>query len=126
MKILNIVETAYRGTIEEQDDTVLWFNQALGSAGADISVVLRGNAVNYAVRRQDASGLAFGDVRQTQPPRLAADVSRLVSSGIAVHVVEEDLANRAIEAAELVPGLKLLARREVAPMLGEFDHIWRW
>jgi hypothetical protein len=50
----------------------------------------------------------------------------LVSSGIAVHVVEEDLANRAIEAAELVPGLKLLARREVAPMLGEFDHIWRW
>jgi hypothetical protein len=37
----------------------------------------RGNAVNYAVRGQDAAGLAFGTWRQTQPPRLADDIAAL-------------------------------------------------
>src|SRR5262245_44804611 len=105
-KILQIVESAYRATIEEQDDTVVWFTHAVKGGGADVAVLLRGHAVNYCVKGQDASGIAFGERKQTQPPDLAGDLARLIAKGVEVHVVEEDLAAHGLGTPELIDGLK--------------------
>ena len=108
-KILHIVDSAYRATIEEQDDTVIWFTHAMKGAGADVAVLLRGNAVNYALEGQNASGLAFGARKQTQPPTLDADVAKLASKGVEVLADEFSLRERGIKSASLIPEVKSAA-----------------
>ena len=125
-KILHVVESAYRATIEEQDDTVLWFTQAMKGAGADVSVLLRGNAVNYAVEGQDASGLAFGARKQTQPPKIDADVSKLSSKGVEIFYVEEDAKARGLRPTDLVGGPKSLSKNELAGLFARFDLVFHW
>jgi hypothetical protein len=125
-KILNVVDVAYRATLEEQDDPVLWIAHVLKTNGGDIHVLLRGAAVNYAVRTQDASGLSFGERRQTQPPRLAEDVAALVRKGIPVHYVQDDASERGIHATELVDGLIPIPRAQVSSLFHQYNQIWKW
>jgi intracellular sulfur oxidation DsrE/DsrF family protein len=125
-KILSIVERAYHGTIEEQDDTVLWVSHMLKNAGADISVLLRGNAVNYAVMGQDASGLKFGEVALEVPPTLDRDIVELIRAGVPTYAVREDLEDRGIGRDEVAQGLQLVDRGEVAGLYESHDSIWHW
>ena len=126
-KSLNIVESAYRAVMEEQDDTSLWLLAAMQGAGGAHTVVLRGNAVNYAVAGQGAPGLTVGDWKQTQAPRMDRDVTDLIENRkIPVYVVEEDLAERGIVSGELVSGAKLLSRRALPKLFAEYEIISHW
>lgn len=125
-KILNIVETAYRATIEEQDDTVLWLSHMLKNAGADISILLRANAVNYAVRGQDASGLAFGEIKMTHPPEIDKDVEKIVQTGVPVYVVEEDVKERGLTHGDLLSGIKRVKRQSLPELIDQHDQVWHW
>lgn len=126
MKVLNIVETAYRATLEEQDDTILWLSHALKNAGADISVLLRAGAVNYAVQGQDASGLQFGHKKQTHAPQLDKDLSQMIEKGIRVYLVAEDAKERGLSDAPFVAGVEKIARGDLPRLLDEFDQVWHW
>jgi sulfur relay (sulfurtransferase) DsrF/TusC family protein len=87
MKVLNIIESAYRATIEEQDDTIVWLTHALKAAGADLSVLLR---------------------------------------GVAVYVLTEDLAQRGLEAGDLVTGLERVSRDSLPGLFSAHDQVWHW
>lgn len=125
-KILNVVERGYRATLEEQDDPVLWLNTVLRDQGLDVHLLLRGAAVSYAVVAQDASGLELGGHRQTQPPTLAADLQRLAHKGVTVHVLEEDLAARAITRDELIAEVRLVGRASLPELFADHDQVWSW
>lgn len=126
-KTLNIVESAYRAVMEEQDDTILWLLAAMQGAGAQHSVVLRGNAVNYAVAGQGAPGLAIGGWKQTLAPRMDNDVIDLIEKRkIPVFVIEEDLTTRGIERSELVPGIQLLSSKMLPRRMAEYDTVLHW
>jgi len=116
-----IVESAYRAVMEEQDDTILWLLAAMQGAGAEHTVVLRGNAVNYAVVGQGVPGLTIGEWKQTQAPKMDRDVLDLIEKRkIPVYVVTEDLADRGIERGALVPGVQLLSRTALPGLFSEY------
>jgi len=125
MRILNIVETAYRATLEEQDDTVLWLSRALKNAGADLTVVLRGNAVNYAVR-QSCPPLAIGRATIKHPARPNDDLARLQARGAKVYVIREDLAARGIAEDRCVSEAQPLPGAELVDLMEAHDQVWHW
>jgi sulfur relay (sulfurtransferase) DsrF/TusC family protein len=126
MKALSIVESAYRATVEEQDDTIVWLTHAMKGAGAAVDLVLRGDAVNYAARGQDAGGLSFGGWRQTEPPRIEQQLASLMTKETTVFALADDLAERGLSMADLVSGIEPLDLRALAALLPRYDRVWHW
>ena len=79
-------------------------------AGAELGVLLTGNAVNYVAADQDASGLTLGTWRQTQPPTLAQDLAALIRKDVPIYCVKEDLAERGLLEGKLLEGIVLMSR----------------
>jgi sulfur relay (sulfurtransferase) DsrF/TusC family protein len=126
MKALNIIETAYRATLEEQDDPVVWIIHAMKGAGAAHGVVLRANAVNYTVKAQGVPPLAIGARRQQQGPRLAEAVGGLIGKGVEVYVVSDDLSERGLQSEELIDGVKMIRKADLPALCSGYDQVWHW
>lgn len=123
-KILCIVETAYRATQEEQDDAALWLAHSVRRAGGELGVVLRGNAVSYAVAGQDPTGITIGSTSIARPPRPDEDLLKMTKEGIAVHVVKEDVEARGIPRERLVAEFELIEAARLPELFSRYDQIW--
>ena len=125
-KILNIIESAYRATLEEQDDTIVWISHAMKGGGADLDVLLRGNAVNYAVKGQHVDPLQFGSREQKHAPDIEGDIVALAGKGVRIHLVKEDAAERGLEVSDFVDGIEPIGRDGLPKLMGNYDRIWHW
>ena len=125
MKILQIVESAYRATLEEQDDTVLWLSHAMKNAGADITILLRGNAVNYALGEQNAS-LHASSLGIEHPPAFAEDLRKMQAKGVQVFCWKSDLEKRGISDEALIPDIRQIAGEDFARLADSQDYVLHW
>ena len=126
MRVLHIIESAYRGTLEEQDDTIVWLAHCLRNAGAELTVLLKDNAVNYALLGEDSSGLRFGNWQQTRPPQIGAQLASLIAKQVPVHVVHEHLAERGLVEAPRIPEVRVVARGALPSLFEAHDQVWHW
>jgi sulfur relay (sulfurtransferase) DsrF/TusC family protein len=124
-RYLSIVDSAYRATVEEQDDTAIWFTHAMKNGGAEVSILFRGDAVNYAVTNQDAKGLRFG-ARTVKGPDIVRDVKAVLEKKIPLYVVSDDLAERGIMPSQLIPGVEQIQRSAIPKLLETHDRILSW
>jgi hypothetical protein len=125
-RVLSIVTTGYRGTIEEQDDAVLWLIAMCANAGLDVSLLLEASAVNYLARGQDAGGLRFGDMEVAHPPVMQRDLEDLIAKGIEVGYVREDLIELGIDPTQIIDGTVPVARADLPVVFARHDQVWRW
>jgi len=125
-KILNIIDTAYRATLEEQDDTSLWFIEACTKAGATMNILLTGNAVNYAVKDQNTKSLHFGSGAIPHPSKFQDDISRFCKSGAHVFLLKDDAEERGIPQESIIPDVEYISRDQLARFIDKYDHVWHW
>ena len=125
-KILCVVETPYRGTLEEQDDATLWLTHSLKNAGGNMGVLLRGNAVNYAVAAQDPAGVVIGKLPIEHPVYPQKNLLKMKQAGIPVHVIREDVEERGIPLESLVKDFTLISGSELPNLFSQYDQVWHW
>lgn len=106
-------------------DPVLEANAYAVASDLDLTVLLRGDAVELAVADGE---VAPGDLAGTQLPPSAGgqDLQGLVESGLAVWAAAGDVAHRGLGASDLVRGVHLADQAELDELLRTAEAVLTW
>lgn len=126
MKVLQVIDQAFRTTVEEQDDTILWLTQSMRGAGGDLMLLLSGHGVYYTILSQRQPELRIAQWQQTQPAELTRDIINLLRNDVPVFVIQEDLAERGLAALPLIPGVRTVRRNKIPELYEQADQVWHW
>lgn len=124
-KILSVLAHTEYGNLEDSD-IGLFASAFAAVAGNPLTVLLREDAVNYAVRGQNGSGITIAGGTVQPGFMIESDLAAVSQAKTPVYAVHEDVAERGITAEELISGVTLLRREEVGRFVDRFDTVWNW
>lgn len=126
MKVLQVIDQAFRTTTEEQDDTILWLTQSMRGAGADLALLLCGLGVYYALQQQRQPALSLGHWQQKEPADIARDICNLIASGVPVYAITDDAEERGLCGQPFISGVQAIRRQAIVDLYESADQVWQW
>jgi predicted peroxiredoxin len=106
-------------------DPVLEANVYAVAEDVDLSVVLRGAAIEYAAQVATVPPASLAG-RPLPNARCARDLRGLLESGVPVYVDAESATRRGMRADDLVDGVSLVGPDRVAELLRGADAVLHW
>ena len=124
-KILSVLSHTEYGNLEDSD--IGLFASAFAPAtGSPMTLLLSEDAVNYAVRGQDGTGITIAGGTVQPGFLIETDLTSVHEAKIPIYAFREDLEQRGIAPGELIPGVALMSRREFGRFVTQFDTVWNW
>lgn len=124
-KILSVLSHTEYGNLEDSD--IGLFASAFASvAGQQLSLLLREDAINYAVRGQDGTGIKIAGTVVQPGFLIETDLTSVQQAKIPVYAIREDMAERGVREDELIAGVQLLSAKELGKLVDQFDTVWNW
>jgi hypothetical protein len=123
---LAIVERAFRGTIEEQYGHIVWLSRIVRKMGGNTSLLLKGDAVLFAVSGQPRESLQIGNLIIGDLPHYESTLRAMREEGVPLFAFRPDLDRLGLDEGRLVTGVVPVGLQEWAGMCGGFDAIWYW
>ncbi len=124
-KILSVLSHTEYGNLEDSD-IGLFASAFAPVAGQQLGLVLREDAVNYALRGQDGTNIKIAGVPIQPGFLIETDLKSLQQTNIPVYAIREDLEERGIKPEEVIDGVKLMSRRELGKLVDQYDTVWNW
>ncbi|MGH2650951.1 MAG: hypothetical protein ACRDHK_07045 [Actinomycetota bacterium] len=124
-KILSVLSHTEYGNLEDSD-IGLFASAFAPVTGSQMTILLSEDAVNYAVRGQEGTGIKIAGAPVQPGFLIETDIQSVQASNVPVFALREDLAERGIEERELIQGVKLLSRHEFGRFVDQFDTVWNW
>ncbi len=125
-RILATIERAYRGTVEEQYAHILWLCRSLRAFRAEISILLRGEAVLYARQGQPSTQLCIGGLELAHLPHYESSLSLLRAEGVPVYVAAADVRRLNLGHDDLCPGVAMVDAPAIARLVASHSATWYW
>ena len=123
--ILSVLSHTEYGNLEDSD-IGLFASAFAPVTGNQMTILLSEDAVNYAVRGQDGTGIRIAGGTVQPGFLIETDIRSVQASSVPVFILKEDLEERGVQTRELVEGVKLLSRRELGRFIDQFDTVWNW
>ena len=124
-KILSVLSHTEYGNLEDSD-IGLFASAFAPVAGQTMSLLLREDAVNYAVRGQDGTGIKIAGAVVQPGFMIETDLQSVNQSNVPVYAIREDLDERGITPEEVIGGVKLMSRTEIGRLVDQSDVVWNW
>jgi hypothetical protein len=110
--VLQVLETTYHCGCKDKDDPAFDIGCAMRSAGTELDVLLKGEAIRYAVAARCAD----------RPHRGV----QLLDQGARVFVIEDEAAAQGFDQSQLLRGVQTIPRSGVGRLYARYEHVWHW